>query len=174
MGKKVPAQTVFKEGDWDLEVFSHKGVPRDRGKCVGLVAESCCPPGSSVQRIPQAGILEWVAIPFSRGSSWPGDWTWVSCIAGRFFTSWVTLEHIQGQKTRCRNFMVWKCWNRTESVLLSLWNYVRNQYQKISKNNPHIFKRNVTFTKRHLLWLSHWKNRGWLQHLNEKLISKIL
>ena len=90
MGKKVPAQTVFKEGDWDLEVFSHKGVPRDRGKCVGLVAESCCPPGSSVQRIPQAGILEWVAIPFSRGSSWPGDWTWVSCIAGRFFTFWAT------------------------------------------------------------------------------------
>ena len=33
-GKKVPAQTVFKEGDGDLEVFSHKGVPRDRGKHV--------------------------------------------------------------------------------------------------------------------------------------------
>ena len=31
-------------------------------------------------------ILEWVAYPFSRGSSWPRDWTWVSCIAGRFFT----------------------------------------------------------------------------------------
>jgi len=31
-------------------------------------------------------ILEWVAIPFSRGSSWPKDWTWVSHTAGRFFT----------------------------------------------------------------------------------------
>ena len=113
--------------------------------------------------------------PGDAGTYQPGDWTWVSCIAGRFFTSWVTLEHIQGQKTRCRNFMVWKCWNRTESVLLSLWNYVRNQYQKIFKNNPHIFKRNVTFTKRHLLWLSHWKNRGWLQrrkNFTEKLIPK--
>ena len=37
-----------------------------------------------------------------------------------------------------------------ESVLLSLWNYVRNQYQKIFENNPHIFKHNVTFTKRDL------------------------
>ena len=35
-------------------------------------------------------ILEWVAHPFSRGSSWPRNQTGVSCIAGRFFTSWVT------------------------------------------------------------------------------------
>ena len=32
------------------------------------------------------------AIPFSRGSSWPRDWTWVSCSAGRFFTIWATRE----------------------------------------------------------------------------------
>jgi len=32
----------------------------------------CSPPGSSVHGILQAGILEWVAIPFSKGSSWPG------------------------------------------------------------------------------------------------------
>ena len=35
----------------------------------------------------QARILEWVAFPFSRGSSQPRDQTQVSCIAGRFFTS---------------------------------------------------------------------------------------
>ena len=40
----------------------------------------------------QARILEWVAYPFSRGSSWPRNPTKVSCIAGRFFTSWVTRE----------------------------------------------------------------------------------
>ena len=33
-------------------------------------------------------ILELVAIPFSRGSSWPRNWTQVSCVAGRFFTVW--------------------------------------------------------------------------------------
>ena len=40
----------------------------------------CSPSGSSVHGISQARILECVAISFSRGSSWPGDWTWVSCI----------------------------------------------------------------------------------------------
>ena len=37
-------------------------------------------------------ILEWVAIPFCRGSSWPRNWTWVSCITGRFFTIWATRQ----------------------------------------------------------------------------------
>ena len=43
-------------------------------------------PGSSLREIPQARILEWVAISFSRGSSWPRDRTWDSCITDRFFT----------------------------------------------------------------------------------------
>ena len=64
-------------------------------KC--LVAQFCptlCNPmdysllGSSVHRILWARVLEWVAIPFSRGSSQPKDKTQVSCIAGRFFTKW--------------------------------------------------------------------------------------
>ena len=37
-------------------------------------------------------ILEWVAYPFSRGSSWPRNRTGVSCIAGRFFTNWAIRE----------------------------------------------------------------------------------
>ena len=37
-------------------------------------------------------ILEWVAYSFSRGYSWPRNWIRVSCIAGRFFTSWATRE----------------------------------------------------------------------------------
>ena len=49
-------------------------------------------PGSSVHGILQARILEWVAISFSRGSSWPRDRTQVSCIAGRRFTIWATRE----------------------------------------------------------------------------------
>ena len=47
---------------------------------------NCSLPGSSVHGILQARKLEWVAIPFSRGSSWPREWTKASCIAGRFFT----------------------------------------------------------------------------------------
>ena len=47
----------------------------------------CSPPGSSVHGILQAIILEWFGISFSRGSSWPRDQTWVSCMAGRFFNA---------------------------------------------------------------------------------------
>ena len=46
----------------------------------------CSPSGSFVHWILQARILEWVAMPSSRGSSQPRDQTEVSCIAGRFFT----------------------------------------------------------------------------------------
>ena len=49
-------------------------------------------PVSSIHSILQARILEWVAIPFSRGSSWPRDWTQFSCIAGILFTIWATRE----------------------------------------------------------------------------------
>ena len=48
------------------------------------------PPGSSVHGILQVRILEWVAILFSRGSSWLRDRTLVSCIGGRFFTFWAS------------------------------------------------------------------------------------
>ena len=47
----------------------------------------CSPPGFSVHGILQARILEWVAIPFSGGSSQPRDQTQVFYIAGRFFTT---------------------------------------------------------------------------------------
>ena len=52
----------------------------------------CILPGSSVHGILQTRILEWVPIPFSGGSSRSRDWTWVSCITGRFFTIWATRE----------------------------------------------------------------------------------
>ena len=48
---------------------------------------------SSVHGILQARILEWVAIGFSRGSSWPRDQTQVSHIVDRFFTVWAKAAH---------------------------------------------------------------------------------
>ena len=73
-------------------------------------------PGSSVHGILQARILECVAIPFSRGSSWLRDWTQVSCIVGRFFTNSATreaqvLEENQVSpvvKISPSNFIVWQ------------------------------------------------------------------
>ena len=52
----------------------------------------CSPPGSSVHGILQARILEWVAIPFFRGSSQPRGRTRVSHIVDRFFTVRATWE----------------------------------------------------------------------------------
>ena len=52
------------------------------------------PPGSSVHRILQARIWEWVAILSSRGSSPPRDYTQVSLIAGRFLTVWTREAHL--------------------------------------------------------------------------------
>ena len=71
------------------------------------------PPGSSVHGISQARVLEWVVIPFSRGSSWPRDWTRISCIAGaarethyyqylmrKCFILWVSISEVAIWKTR--------------------------------------------------------------------------
>ena len=52
----------------------------------------CSLPGSSVHGISQARILEWVAISFSRRSSWPRDQTCVSCIGRQILYRWATRE----------------------------------------------------------------------------------
>ena len=52
----------------------------------------CSPPSSSVHGIFQEGILQWVAIFFSRGSSWPRDWTPVSWISQWILYHWATRE----------------------------------------------------------------------------------
>ena len=52
----------------------------------------CNPMDYTVHGILQARILEWVAVPFSRGLSQPRNWTQVSHIAGGFFTSWAFRE----------------------------------------------------------------------------------
>ena len=64
----------------------------------------CSPVGSSVHGILQARILEWVAIPFSRRSSWARDWTQVSCTEARFSTVQVT--------------RFWKCQSLHSVILL--------------------------------------------------------
>ena len=68
--------------------------------CVCLVTQSCltlCNPVDYIacqaplsMGILQVRILEWVAMPFSRGSSQPRNWTQVSHTADRFFTIWAT------------------------------------------------------------------------------------
>ena len=60
----------------------------------------------SYQRNPR--ILEWVAIPFSRRSSQSTDWTQVSHITGRFFTSWATRSKIEMTLNIAFNITQWE------------------------------------------------------------------
>ena len=59
------------------------------------------PPGSSVHWIIQATTLEWVAISFSRGSSWLKNQTGASPTAGRFFMNWVMREALLKARGIC-------------------------------------------------------------------------
>ena len=69
----------------------------------------CNPMDYTVYGVLQARILEWVAFPFSRGSSQPRDWTQVSCIAGGFFTSWAIREapFIEGTDAKTEAPILW-------------------------------------------------------------------
>ena len=93
------------ETGWALPGSPQPGLPpcpllSGAGRSVvssSLRLHDCSPPGFSVRGILQARILEWVAIPFSRGSSPPRDRTQVSCLAGGFFYH---LSHSSGLLAR--------------------------------------------------------------------------
>ena len=93
LGSKITA-----DGDCSHEIKRHLLLGRksmtNLRKWESEVAQSCTTicdpmdcslPGSSIHGIFQARVLESVVISFSRVSSWPRDWTWVSCIAGRHY-----------------------------------------------------------------------------------------
>ena len=63
------------------------------------------PPGSSVHGILQARTLERVAISSFRGFPWPRYWTQVSCIAGTFFTIWLTRESLVYNTSHTNNIL---------------------------------------------------------------------
>ena len=125
-------------------------------------------PGFSVHGILQAIILEWSAISFSRGSSWPRDQTWVSCIAGRFFSNWATrgiFESWTMKKAECLRIDASNCSAGEDS-----WESLRLQRDQTSQilkeTNPEYsleglmlklqyfghLKRNVAHWKRSWCW----------------------
>ena len=83
----------------------------------------CSLPDSSIHEIFQARILEWVAISFSRGSSRPRNWTWVSRIVGRRFTIWATRE----ARRTCILFCPWEhmSYHSADSNPINLHEYSR-------------------------------------------------
>ena len=91
LGRKLNLWTIFSVNNYFMCVTWVQLCPT---LCDPM---DCSPPGSSDPGIFQARILEWVAISYSRVSSWPRDqtcMTCVSCIAGKFFTHWATQEEL--------------------------------------------------------------------------------
>ena len=96
-------------------IFSQQCISGKSWVCVLLIQlcltvcepMDCSPPGSSVHVILQARILEWTAIPLTKGSSQPTDGTQVSCISGRFFTVcftiWATQELLPVVPLQCKS-----------------------------------------------------------------------
>ena len=79
---------------WNLTVKRSEVAQSCATPCNSM---DCSLPGSPIHGIFQVRVLECVTIPFSRGSSWPGDRTWVSHIASRLFTCWSSREALKGQ-----------------------------------------------------------------------------
>ena len=110
-----------------------------------LHSMDCSPPGSSVHGIFQARILEWVAISSSKGSSWPRDWTHVSCIS---CTGRQVLYHerrlgspsnILGDSSEIETFLKWRHESTRPGLFLVMlahsnpqtWNLKKWQLQKL-------------------------------------------
>ena len=108
-GSSIQGDSPGKTLEW-VAMPSSRGSSPPRDKPISLVSSAfavlclvtqwcptlcdpmdCSPLGSSVHRDFQAKILEWVAIPTSRGSSQPRDRTQVSHSAGGFFTVWAQM-----------------------------------------------------------------------------------
>ena len=101
-------------------------------------------PGSFVHGILQARILEWVAIPFSKGSSWPRDWTHVSCLAGRFFTT----EPPRKEQRCCYNILqrtgqLPKTNNSLTSLKCESYQHVKMSIVPSLRNCDKLFKTNA-------------------------------
>ena len=105
----------------------------------------------------QARVLEWVPISFSRGSSWPRDWTQVSCIAGRCFTIWDTRE--VPQKFWCR---ISEQINIPPLKLSCLFIIFWSQKLMFNKNN--VYKYMQYFRFRFLVILSNRENKHILKY----------
>ena len=91
VGCKRDAVSTLSPGIWALRTPATQRGSEVKSKSLSRVCLFATP-WTVVHRILHSRTLEWVAFPFSRGSSQPRDQTQVFCIAGGFFTSWATMR----------------------------------------------------------------------------------
>ena len=109
-------------------------IPKEMVSVVKVLVTQLClslcdpmdssPADSPVHGILQARVLEWVAILFSRGSSWPRDWTQVSCTAGGFFTVWATRKAQLIQRHSPNNSLL-RQWRRNGKILKKVQSWTK-------------------------------------------------
>ena len=112
----------------------------------------CSPPGSSVRGIFQAKILEWVAMLFSRGSSWCRDWTCISCAPALQVGS-LLLSHwgsplgicLKKTKTQIRNNMCTIMFITALFTIAKIW-----ELPKCPSGNEQIKNMWYTYTQRNI------------------------
>ena len=154
----------------------------------------CNPPFSSIHGILQTRILQWIAISFSRGSSQPRVQTPVSCIAGRFFTTWATrvgpliysfTECILLEKHCCQGLIFNLHCNSKRSTIICLieeeadaerWSFWFKAIVWESCSwvlNPHTWLQNWRFNhSANCLWYQLDKERWWGQGCRGDLESR--
>ena len=123
------------------------------------------PPGSSIHGISQARILEWVTTSFSRASSWPRNWTWISFIAGGFLTVWATREALGAWIKSSYLFLIIHWWScefqgeiRANHATLELGaghtgeNSLRRKYLKRSLGFSIALKANFKKVQKKMFW----------------------
>ena len=114
----------------------------------------CSLPGYFVPGVFQARILEWVAISFSRASSWPRDRTWVFHTAGRFFTIWAIREAIVYYV--CISGTDWKMGSSPElHILKYLLNNSQSSYTEEIKTSEQIIYDSIDNKK--------WSLKNWTE-----------
>ena len=86
----------------------------------------CSPPGSSVNEIFQARLLEWAAIPFSRGSSPPRYWTCISCVGRWILYPWPTWE---------APLVSWGCHNKVLQAVCLKMQFILSQFWSLEAWN---------------------------------------
>ena len=119
----------------------------------------CSPPGSSVNGISQARILEWVAISFSRGSFQLRDWTQVSC---KFFTTWDTREDQSSTRSQTNPQHAWFSDTKTPGVRAcprALRKWMRAESSSFQKKKVKIIDNGDA---------AKWKTRWWRGALEGK------
>ena len=127
--------------------------------------KDCSPPASSVHGILQGRTLEWVALPSSRRSSWPRNWTQVSRIAGRFFTNWATRGSYSTQLCKFgKNHWIepWQQVNSDRSsmsqklALLSFFAFLKNTFLTLKAKIIYVYVHKCS-TNHGYMGITQWK-----------------